>query len=229
MARPIVAGIHGRACRSFRAVPHHQKCPLPSLPNRARPRGVYMMALATAAQIPSAGRTRLLSDRGQQSAIWLKPLRRPNREQPQPSIEARLDSARADAAVAVQNQVRYFEVGQARQLNAAIGAILNVDTWDEDDAIPTRQAVESLVRVIIALGLGLPQVTAADAGLVGSWQVGGSTLRVEANADETVRWNLLHPEGRTPRHQGDQTDRIETIVDAVTALLGSQGEHPRRR
>ena len=102
------------------------------------------MALATAAQIPSSGSTRLLSERGRENAIWLKPLRRPNREQPQPSIEFRLERARANAGVAVQNQVRYFEEGQARELNSAIGAILNVDMWDEDDAVPTRRPSKRL-------------------------------------------------------------------------------------
>lgn len=186
------------------------------------------MALATVAQIPSPGRTGLLSDRGQKNSIKLGTLRRvPVEEAPRP-LEAQLEYVQAEARIAVQNQVRYLGE-KTRELNAAFARIFDIDAWDDGDVVASRPAIEALLRVTIALGRGSPQVTAGSDSVIGSWQISNSDLRVEARSDETIRWTLLHPEGRKPLHQGADNDSIERIVEAVKGQLGSQGEHTQRQ
>lgn len=108
------------------------------------------------------------------------------------TLEEQLDGALHIAQTIVRKRLFRCGIEASSRMQARLSELMNYDNWDEDDAMPTRQSMETLFDAVSQVNVPFTSLSIATGGaLKATWIDGGRTITAVGRDNKQISWSKV--------------------------------------
>jgi hypothetical protein len=140
-----------------------------------------------------------------------------------PLPERLFDALAACKLTTARLAVAHLTSDERARLFKHLDSLLDPDSWDDADQVPSEASFTTLLRMMLYLGGRRPALGITSTGnFIATWSEGDGRLTIECRPKDEVRWVLVHSlDGRRESAAG------ETVVRRLPQVLNAY-DPPRR-
>jgi hypothetical protein len=134
----------------------------------------------------------------------------------QPTLIQQLDEARHNAHTIVRNKISSLGVEASSRALTRLSELINDDNWEEEDAVPTRQSMETLFDAVARADPSFTSLSIALGGaLKATWIDGGRTITAVGRDGKQISWSKVE--------ETSDSFITETDEGSIEEFLGTFG------
>jgi hypothetical protein len=109
-----------------------------------------------------------------------------------PTLPERLSHALHDAQTVVRNRHNRLDFETSRRALARLSELIDEESWDDDDAVPTRESMETLFDAISEANIPFTSLSVSAGGLLkATWVENNLTITAIGREDKRVSWSMI--------------------------------------
>lgn len=138
------------------------------------------------------------------------------RTEEQPTLTQKLDQARHNAHTIVRHRHNSLGTEASSRALTRLSELINDDNWEEEDAVPTRQSMETLFDAVARADPSFTSLSIALGGaLKVTWINGSRTITAVGRDDRQISWSKVE--------ETSDSFLTETDEGSIEEFLGTFG------
>lgn len=132
-----------------------------------------------------------------------------------PTLAEQLSAALHEAQTVVRNRHNKLDSESSRRALIRLSELIDEDSWDDDDTMPTRRSMETLFDAIGEVSIPFTSLSVSAGGLLkATWVDGSRTFTAVGRDDKQLSWSKIEKTSnsfKTETRQGSTLEFLSTF------------------